>query len=380
MSSDRKNVLVVMPVVGQPRFSKRIDMMLEYKHQVRVAAFERVFLDKGRQPNCEVTYLGRMEHGKYLKRIPVLLGSVFKLRALLKECDVVYAIGTDLILLSLLAGVGLKHGRMLESGDLREIQTRNSPVGRFFRRVDRFICKRLNYLVVTAPSFLDEYYRKWVRAETPALLFENKVEAAQAEAIKQELANQPPRTSTAVGVGYFGGLQSRWSWRTLQVLAKENPQTHTVLIAGYSIQLDVKEIDAVAQATDNLNYFGEYNSPDDLSELYGQIDLSWACFSPMDPEDWKLRWARSNRFYEACAYETPLLSRQGSDEALVVEKYNIGLVIDDADEQAAVNKVVSVTPEQIAQWKKNMQELPRNIYAYTDESEQLSNAIIAASK
>ena len=41
--------------------------------------------------------------------------------------------------------------------------------------------------------------------------------------------------------------------------------------------------------------------------VYGRIDLVWACYQPIGPDDWNLRWARPNRFYESCLFQKPLV-------------------------------------------------------------------------
>ena len=46
-------ILSVLPVLGQPRYSKRITMLQELGFNVEVVTFERDY-HRGRIPNCDI--------------------------------------------------------------------------------------------------------------------------------------------------------------------------------------------------------------------------------------------------------------------------------------------------------------------------------------
>jgi len=212
-------VLFILPIIGQPFCSKRIDMLIDQGFDVRALAFERA-LPVARLPACEIKSLGFISNEKYFARVPVLLRSLPVIRRELADADVAYCFGIDLAVLALLCSVGRKCGIALELADIRDLQTRSSLTGRLFRRFDRWLGNRLDLISVTAPDFLNIYYREWLGVTTRGLVIENKLENEHAEEAKRAACSTPSTASTnKITIGYFGLLQSRWSWRVLKELA-----------------------------------------------------------------------------------------------------------------------------------------------------------------
>lgn len=373
--SPRIKVLVALPVLGQPRHSKRVDMLKEAGFEVEVAAFERDY-HRGRVPNCPVTSLGKIEHGKYLRRLFKLVAALPKLRRCVRRNNVVYASGPDMAFISLVAGIFLRVPVVLEVGDIREIQTTPGITGAVVRALDRWLTRRCMLLVSTTVQFVNEYYRNWLHAKTPALILENKLEHAYVERVQEELRAAPgdaPRSGRPLRIGYFGLLRCPWSWRMLRELALRKPHDIEIVVAGYPT--DPPDIVEQIKAVPNARYLGQYKSPDDLARLYGGVDLVWACYPPIGPHDWNLRWARPNRFYESCCFGRPLVSRDGSCDAVDVARYDIGFVVRDSDDARVVEQLANITPQEVERWQHNSRALPRRVYAYTDETEQLGQAI-----
>ena len=75
--------------------------MMEQGAEVRCLAFERPY-HKGRPPDCALEVLGRIPHGRYLFRLR-FLRSIGVIRRRIKDTDVVYAFGLDMLLLGWLA-------------------------------------------------------------------------------------------------------------------------------------------------------------------------------------------------------------------------------------------------------------------------------------
>ncbi len=353
-------------------------MAIAEGHEVSAVAFERDF-HKGRMPNCSVNYIGKIDNQKYLSRLPALLKAIPLMRRAIAEADVVYALGIDLALLAIIAGTGFTRPvRVLEIGDIRHLQTRRGVIGDIYRIFDRWLSNRLDLIVVTARDFLEVYYRTWLKVQVTGLVIENKLEAEQVLLAKKNLATiKSASANRPITIGYFGLLQSPWSWRVLKELARNNPDTHRIVLAGLPIRFS--DIDETCEALSNVSFLGQYKSPDDLAPLYEQVDLAWGCYSPLDAHDWNLRWARPNRFYEACAYETPLISRYGSVDGTVVREREIGFVMEETDCKAAALKLSEISHDSIGEWRQNMKDLPRSIYTYTDESQKLSELLLAIS-
>src|SRR5690606_33927918 len=124
---------------------------------------------------------------------------------------------------------------------------------------------------------------------------------------------------------YIGVLRCKRSFDILTNFVKENEM----------FNLYVREKVAVGEnfATQlvklsNVRYEGLYKSPDDLYEVYREADIVWAAYPFGENEDGNWRYARTIRFYEACAFGKPVIVQKGTPQARDVEHYNIGMAVD----------------------------------------------------
>lgn len=371
------NILSALPLVGHPRDSKRITMLKQAGYNIEAVAFSRPY-HSGRLPDCRVESLGDIESGRYASRLLSMVAVLPRVRRAIRRNDLVYASGADMALLAIVAGIGLRQPIVLEVGDIREVQLAPGFAGRLVRWLDKRLVGNCALLVVTAPKFLDTYYRRWLGSEVPAVVIENKLEPefvdqiARRAQITTDYGSEDSKKAPLI-IGYFGGLRCEWSWSVLRDLAIAKPDDVHIILAGYP--MNPRDLPNKVLEYNNIEYLGEYRSPQDLPSLYGQVDLVWACYQPIGPNDWNLRWARPNRFYESCLFGKPLVSRAGSCDAAEVERLNIGLVVNEERVDKVVEQVSGITSEELDIWTKNVGALPPSIYVYTTEGEELARKI-----
>ena len=376
MKSDRLKILSVLQILGHPRDSKRISMLKQADFAVEAVAFERSY-HNGRMPDCPVERLGKIAHGHYVQRVVIMVKALPALRRAMRRSDIVYASGQDVALLAFVAGIGLGKPIVLEVGDIREMQVAPGLKGRFIRAVDKFFIGRFSLLIATATDFIEVYYREWLHSSIPGLVIENKLESSFIEDINSKNMKEPPSgkplTDRPLRIGYFGGLRCGWSWRVLSALAESRPNDVEIVLGGYII--NPADLSEQIEKYENITYVGQYRSPQDLPSLYNKVDLIWACYQPIGPNDWNLRWARPNRFYESCFFKKPIISRFGSNDSVEVERYDIGLNINDEDIDKTVETLCKIKASDVETWTENMYKLPNDVYVYTTETEELAKAL-----
>ena len=373
--STRGDVLFVLPVLGQPRDAKRIAMLQAAGFVVKGVAFDRQY-HRGRMPECEVEILATIEHRKYLKRLVILASVVPALRRAIRRADVVYASGPDMGLAAVIAGWGTGTPAIFEVGDVQRAQVSGGLLGNAVRLLDRFGARSAKLIVTTAQGFVDEYYRRWLGVETPALLLENKLESSVMDAAGCDVPSRPagsPGVDRPLRVGYFGLLRCEWSWRVLEALAKAYPTAVEVVVAGRPI--DPTNLPERAAGLPNVDFRGEYRSPDDLPGLYGDVDLVWGSYPYPKPDELNWRWARTNRFYESCRFGRPIIGLEGSADLVEILRLDIGMSVGGDDVRAAADRVAAVSVEDLDRWAANLRELPRAVYEYTSEGEDLARKI-----
>jgi succinoglycan biosynthesis protein ExoL len=375
MTARPLKVLTALPLIGHPRDSKRISMLQRLGFAVEAVAFHRDY-HEGRLPSCPVEILGSVSHGRYVARLVTILRSLRRMRARIRKADVIYASGIDMAFLALLSGMGIGRPTVVEIGDVRELQVAPGPVGWVVRSIERFLVNSCRLLVVTAPDFADLYYRKRLQTKTPAIVIENKLEPeAMRDLPAEPILSGKPLQDRPLRIGYFGLLRCEWTWQVLTALAARSGTRYEIVAAG--LVISPKDLVRQAERHSNIFYLGTYKSPDELPRLYNQVDLVWACYPPMAANDWNFRWARTNRFYEACHFKRALVVREGSNDAKDVRRYGIGMTLDATNVDEAVSAFESLTLAELEGWTSSMAKLPVSAYQYTTEPLLLKNALDA---
>jgi succinoglycan biosynthesis protein ExoL len=382
--TDQTRILAVLPVLGQPRHAKRLDTLKSMGFHTSAIAFRREF-HSGRLPDCDVQIIGQAEQGNYLHRLLSVMRALPKAHAAIAKADVVYAFGPDMALLSIVSQFSLGGSRkpvFMEIGDVVPLQVDGGLKGFLFRLVDRWLARRCSCVVTTTPKFLSEYYHRWLGTDVAGLVLENKVETSFGNIVRDGGLRRPRERGTRdrVRIGYFGLLGCPWALEVFEQLAHRHPGRFEFLLAGLpwtGVDLD----GFLRRMGDQASYRGQFKSPNDLPDMYNAIDLVWACYPPIGPRDFNLRWARPNRFYEACMFGVPLLSRLGSCDAVDVERFGIGLTIEQVDAGEAADWIsANVTDANLARWRDAMCDVPIEVYQYTSEFRVLAEGLLAAAR
>lgn len=88
--------------------------------------------------------------------------------------------------------------------------------------------------------------------------------------------------------------------------------------------------------------------------MYNDVDIVWACYPPIKPNDLNLKWASPNRFYQSCFFHKPIITRYGCQDAIDIEHFQIGEIIEDNDVKNVAKEISQIQPTEIEKWNKNM--------------------------
>lgn len=368
-------VLSLLPVVGHPRDSKRIDMLLAAGLSVRAAAFSRSH-PVSRAPRCPVEDLGHVEDGMYLKRIISALGALFKVIKCARRSDIIYASGQDMALIGLAASLVARIPVVMEVGDLRGIQFDRGVKGFAVRLLDRYIATHVKFLVVTSELFVSEYYRPLVGRDISYIVLENKLDfefVDAVESVRDCRPNHADISSETITIGYFGVLRFQWPLDALCEILRNGQNRYRLVLAGYqSGNIDLEPLLAM---TDQVEYIPSYKSPDDLPKLYNSVDITWCAYPVSGDGHSGKDWVRANRFYEACLFKKPLVVLSGTGDSESVRSLEIGLVLKSQNIAEVAEALSDVDRGDLLTWQENLYKLPLSTYAYTHEQGALAEML-----
>lgn len=371
---DTKKICCVLPTIGDTKDSKRIEIFKKNNFDIIVAAFERKAF-KSRVPNCKIKILGRISDGNYLLRIYKMFFSLKKLRSIIKNADLIYAISPDLAIFAFISSFGLSKPMVIDIADIRKIQVSNSFFGAIFRFLEKIVVNKCQLLVVTSEGFITDYYIKRLNANIEDyFLLENKVDYNII--IENSLLNE---SNNKIRIGYLGVLRDNWTIELLSRLICEYPQKFEVLVAGIN-QISEFNLDNLNRKIEGFNYIGPYKSPDELNDIYNKIDIM-AIFYP--EKDSSKNWyeakkiCRSNRFYESLYFNKPIIAFSFSQDGFYIEKLNIGMTFNNYDINTIAESLYkSLTINQINIWKNRIKQINPDSYMLTNEPNELGTKLV----
>ena len=354
------------------RFIKRIEILKRLVDEIQVYAFVRKGTYPGKKIDFEMNTLGQITHVSYFRRLVHLIRSLNKIRRAVKKTNVIYAFGLDMLFLGWLSkklNFSNKIKLLYEVGDIREILIGNKLVNKLTRYFERFLLRDVSVLIITSPAFYTEYYYKIQRIKSIKYhVLENKLDSDIMSAVQPQEIDE--KNNEVFTIGYFGVLRCARTLEILKILAEKGQGKIKIYLRGLP-GIRTKKAYSALVATKGVANEGMYVVPDDLFKMYNAVDMVWACYPYQGEEISNWCWAKTIRFYEACYFNRPVFVQAGTEDCKTVKQHDIGVCLELGNIEKTVNYILSLSGDEISNWKRNMDKVPEHVYLYTDEHERL---------
>ncbi len=328
------------------------------------------------EPNWTNFDLGMTDdgyHGQRLLRLLAAVGTLVRNRHVLRDADVLYARNIDMLALAA-AGKMLTRTRapiVYEALDVHPAFTKKGIKARFLRFAERRLLSRSRLLIVSSPSFIARYFLPRQNYNGPWFLLENKLGSA-AGALMDARPRKSPLNAPPWIIGWFGVIRCQRSLEILTRIAERLPRSVIVHIRGLPSERDGITDDLlkdVARKFDNIRYFGVYQSPRDLAEIYGAVDLAWAAdFSASGANS---DWLIPNRFYEGGLNGVPAIARKGTATGDIVERQSTGWSLDEPFEETFEAFINHLDRSTYTELVDRMLTMDRSAFVDTSDTRQL---------
>ncbi|HZU62887.1 MAG TPA: hypothetical protein VFF98_04330, partial [Novosphingobium sp.] len=161
---------------------RRTGLLRDEGLEVTVAGFRRRALLAGEPGRQGAVDLGLTRDGRLLRRVLSVLGHVLRpgrIAAVAAGADVLVARNLEMLVL---ARRVRRPGQRLvyECLDIHRLLLGMGPASRLLHRIEDWALQGTDLLVISAPAFLNSYFRARRGYRGAALLVENKVPAAEA--------------------------------------------------------------------------------------------------------------------------------------------------------------------------------------------------------
>ena len=129
--------------------------------------------------------------------------------------------------------------------------------------------------------------------------------------------------------------------------------------------MDIPDFDSQVRDLPNLVYRGRYRYPNDLADIYGQLDLIWA--GDFHDANFNSRWLLPNRVYEGGYFGVPPVAPADSETGRWVESRSSGWLVDDPLDDSLFRLVTSLTHEEIHRQRCELLSLDRDRFVQPEQ-------------
>ncbi|KAA3634389.1 MAG: hypothetical protein DWQ02_11470 [Bacteroidetes bacterium] len=355
---DRK-LLFIQSTFGDAHQMVRFFELKKHYREAQLLAFSRMYYESTKEVNF--INLGKVRHGHLFSRILVYFNAL-KIISSQQSDDRpsdIYFFGFDLLPWLALSRRFKRSRLIFEIPDVRDKFFQKTLMTNLMKWFFKSSIKFVSAVVVTSELFHSRFLR--VNGIQPKhwFLLENKVHLTDNE-LKPKLQNRE------IVIGYFGLLRCERSLLVLKELVDKS-ENFKVVIHGYFMNIS-EDLQSAIINHSKISYKGTYKSPQDLSEIYSQIDVSWVAYPFHDPqEEGNFRYAWTNRYYEAGFFGIPMIGNAHSGDAEKIIRNNFGMILDLSDITKAVNDLSKLDKEIIQEWREALSKTPVSEFMSTDE-------------
>lgn len=328
----KPKVVFLLAGLSQPRYVKRIRGFIEAGYDIEIYGFarKRKYNIDSNIENYEVVNLGYAPSGSgYLKKI---LDTKRKLSTIFKRHE-----KTDVLYYGFSFNIALickiyRRKYIYEISDLVYGYFPSKIIRSTFSKIDRIIIRNSILTVMTSKGFYEFLYPNKMLKNV--IIQPNKVDSS----FKNFERTIKPISVENLSFSYVGAFRyPNTVFRFARIIGERYPQ-HSFLFFGDSeLTEKVKELAAKYK---NIKYLGPFKNPNDLPEIYSQINIVIACY---DTKTLNERIAEPNKLYESLFFNKPIIvSKNTFLEKQVLEKYNCGYAFDATEDKNIITYIDSL--------------------------------------
>ena len=361
----------------------RIEHLQRLGYQVLGLTYHRVKFNREHKPNWENINLGATEDYAYLQRLKSLLSGVrkvFRERRRLADVDFVFARNIDMALLALAARLitGNRAPIAYEVLDVHRFFLGQRRHHRVFRALERFVLNRCDALIVSSEGYMRHYFEPVQNYRGRWFLLENKVPVGSVRDAGTETRHRPSELGRPWVIGWCGTMRCVESLRMLTEIARRNRDKVQIYMRGFPTETGLEAFKAKIADEPNMIYAGGYKGPEDLAEVYAEVDINWTIeLWDQSYDSQNSHWLLPNRLYEGGCFHIPMIALAETETARRVESLDAGWVLDQPLVDSVSRLLDTLTPDDYRTKRDKLKALPMSTFWEIDDLEQICAQLTA---
>ena len=313
--------------------------------------------------------LGMTKPGAFVHRAKSIVTGTRKalsFRAELAQADIMYARNLDMLAIAVRVKRKLKLDIPIvyECLDVHRLLCRTDLIGKTLRGLERRLLRASSALVVSSPAFLTHHFERHYKGAYEPVLIENRLTDSFTGGARPDATQvaQSPTEAGPLRLGWVGILRCQRSLNLLCETARRLGSKVEIRIHGIVAENEVPNFETQIEAYDNIRFFGRYRAPEDLDQIYRDLDLVWS--GDFMEAGFNSVWLLPNRIYEGGFFATPSISPTGTQTAQWVRDHNCGFTLSEPleSELPALMEGLTTAPAQIDDYRRQLAQLPIDVF------------------
>ena len=231
-----------------------------------------------------------------------------------------------------------------EESDMLFDRAKNPVVRKLIIWVNKLIIKKSYKTVFTSQGFSDFYYGD--KAPKNIVIIPNKVSA---DCLRLPTVEKEPFDVNHIKFAFTGNARYQSIFNVCKVIGEHFPQ-HEFHFYG-TLNYFTEDQKQIVAGYKNVFVHGPFKNPDDLPEIYSKIDF---VFGTYDSTGINVRYAESNKIYEAMFYETPIFVSTNTVVEKIVKRHNMGYAINALDDDEIIRTINSITTDEYEHFRTSL--------------------------
>ncbi len=345
---NNQRIIFIANSLTLQRVIKRINSFVDAGYNIDVYGFIRS--DVGYYGNLERNFsfnvIGEFPNSmSYFKRLFIIRKSIKRiLSSIPQNGSLLYLFGLET---AIVVKRLTKIPYIYEEADLVHTYIGNPIIRLFLEKEDISIIRKSKLTVLTSEGFISYHFGK--KKPHNVLVVGNR--------LNPSVNNLPKKGKKCINIdhlriGFVGSFRFESIIHFCKVFLKNYPQ-HELHV--YGVIAD-EGINRFFEEYDNFFYHGPFKNPDDLPEIYSNIDLS---LSTYDATTINAKFAEPNKMYEALYFETPIIVSKGTYLENKVKNLGIGFSVDAFNDDEIKSFINSLSAHRLNECIDNLRLLDK---------------------
>lgn len=359
-------VVFILSHSPDPRMIRRMNSFFKITNDISVVFWNRSFnlpIPQGIQVKSIEAHDSWNIFGRIFSDLKLFFASLKYL--LSKNPTIIYVSGADMVPVGYFYKIFYRDVKLvLEIADLPGGRFSNRKWIKYLNNLVNKMIKKADLLVLTSTYFWERYYKNLYPFNERVFIMENLPP-------RRLFQNFKHIKHKKLVIGFVGVIRYGKQIANLFETCKDYEENVEIIVAGSGP--DLRYIESISKNYKNVKITGPYDYEKDILDIYSKIDIVYSVY---DADDFNVRLAIPNRFYEAVVCGLPIIVAKNTALSWLVKEYGVGFEVSHSDVNELKNLIKNIldNPVLLERCRGNALKIRENFY-YENAEEKFINKI-----